>query len=385
MPRTSCTGRRAALLALAAVVLPVAACASGGSAGSTPRDDAGGRRAIYPGTEWARTDPAEAGFDPAGLEQIAADAEAHGSNCLVVVRHGRIAAEWYWNGTTATSTQDVFSTTKSVTSTLVGIAQDRGDLDIDDLASDYIPSWEGTPSAEVTVEDILANVSGRHWDGTSDYQGLISAQDRTGFAVGLGQDAPPGTTWFYNNSAIQTLDAVLEEATGQDPATYAQENLLDPLGMAHSEMTLDGAGNTNLFFGLRSTCEDMARFGYLFLRQGRWEDSRVVPRRWVRAATGHPSQELNAAYSYLWWLNRRGPVVSDPLESTSVDEAAQAEPSQIAEGAPEDIYWAWGLGGQVVQVHPASDTVVVRLAGPQETGYGRADTTRVVTEALVDR
>jgi CubicO group peptidase (beta-lactamase class C family) len=291
----------------------------------------------------------------------------------------------YWNGTDATTVQDVFSTTKSVASTLVGLAQADGDLDIDDPASDYIPEWADTPSAGVTIEDILANRSGRHWSFTSDYQDMLVAQDRTAQAVGLGQDATPGTTWFYNNAAVQTLDAVLEAATGEDPAAYAQTRLFDRIGMRHTEMTRDVAGNTNLFFGMRSTCEDMARFGHLFLRLGRWGHRQLLPRSWVRAATSRPSQDMNAAYGYLWWLNRRGPVVADPLESTTAEEAAAAPHRQIADGAPQDIYWAWGLGGQVVQVHPGTDTVVVRLAPLTETGYGRANTTRVVTDALADR
>ena len=88
------------------------------------------------------------GFDPKALSAIAADAEARDSNCLVVVRHGAIVAEWYWNGTDPTSTQNVFSVTKSLTSTLVGVAEAAGDLRIDDLASKYIPQWVGTASAE---------------------------------------------------------------------------------------------------------------------------------------------------------------------------------------------------------------------------------------------
>jgi CubicO group peptidase (beta-lactamase class C family) len=287
----------------------------------------------------------------------------------------------------------VFSGTKSYTSTLVGIAEGEGALDVDDRASTYIPEWVGTPSEGVTIRDLLSNDSGRHWDAVTDYQGLTTASDRTALAIALPQDADPGTTWAYNNAAIQTLDAVLAQATGTSPAAYAEERLFEPIGMQHSHLSVDGAGNTSMFSGLRSTCEDMARFGYLFLHEGSWDGTPIVPAEWVEAATGQPSQTLNAAYGYLWWLNRPGPIAADPLRPVTADEAAVAPHGHLVPGAPERMYWALGFGGQVVQVDPDSGTVVVRLGprgdlgattGPGNVGrYGPDDTARVVTEALL--
>jgi CubicO group peptidase (beta-lactamase class C family) len=338
---------------------------------------------VYPGTEWEHADATAAGFDPAVLDDLAAEAEAADSNCLVVTRHGKIVADWYWKGTGPGTTQEVFSVTKSLTSTLVGLAQADGDLDLDDPAADSIPAWAGTPAAAVTVEDLISNDSGRHWDLNTDYVGLTTAGDRTAFAVGLGQDAAPGQVWAYNNAAIQTLDAVLEATTGQQPADMAAQRVLGPIGMADSRMTRDPSGNTNTYFGLQSSCEDLARFGYLFLRDGMWDGQRIVPADWVDAATGAPSQEVNAAYGYLWWINHLGPLTG-PLDPMTLEQAATRPDQRVVPSAPEGMYWAQGLGGQVVQVDPGSDTVVVRL-GPGTAGssYGMANTARVVTEALV--
>jgi len=373
MGRDAVIGGRArtGMLALAIALVAVsAACVPG--------------RDTYPGAEWGRTDPAAAGFDPAVLEAIATEAGANESNCLLVVRHGRIVEDWYFNGTGATTAQEVFSTTKSITSTLVGIAQDEGLLDIHDSASEHIPAWVGTPAEAVTIEDLLSNDSGRHWDLVTDYVSLTQAADRTAFAAGLAQDVAPGGTWAYNNAAIQTLDAVLQGATGQDPAAYAQSRLFGPLGMTHTTMTHDSAGNTNTFFGVQSTCEDLARFGYLFLRNGRWNGTQVVSESWVAAATGQPSQDINAAYGYLWWLNRLGPVTG-PLNPMTREQAATRPHVQLVPTAPADMYWARGLGGQVVQVDEGSDTVVVRLgSGNRNATYTQANTARVVTEALVE-
>jgi len=350
----------------------------------------------WPGAEWARADPAALGFDPAKLDAIAADAQAAGSNCLAVVRHGQLVGEWNWNGTGPSTAQDVFSVTKSVTSTLVGIAAADGDLTLGESAADHIPAWAGTPAAAVTVGDLLSGDSGRHWDVASDYLGLVSAADQDAYATGLAQDSPPDTTWVYNNAAVQDLDAVLRDATGQPTAAFAQARLLDPIGMTDSEMTGDRAGGTTTFSGFHSTCEDLARFGLLFLHDGEWDGTHVVPADWVAQATGQPSQPINAAYGRLWWINAQGTVLGDPLKATSAADAATMAPSRLVPGAPADMYWALGLGGQVIQVDPGSDTVVVRLgpasltggsarSGPGNSGsYGPAETAKVVTDALVD-
>lgn len=158
--------------------------------------------------------------------------------------------------------------------------------------------------------------------------------------------------------------------------------------MDHTEMTLDGAGNTLMFMGVKSTCEDLARFGYLFLRHGEWDGEQVVPADWVEAAVGRPSQAINDAYGYLWWLNRPGTVLG-ALQATGAGEQPGGEtPPQLVPGAPEDMFFALGLGNQIVAVDPGSESVVVRLGGgtPEEgaPAFEPARAAAVVTDALVD-
>lgn len=370
----------AAALAAAGTML-VAGAGAAGDAVAAP----------VPGKSWKAITPARAGLDAARLGRIAQTAEAGKSNCLLVARDGRLAGEWYFRGTGPDTAQDVFSMTKSITSTLVGIAQDDGDLRIGDRASKWITEWRGTPSAAVTVRDLLSNDSGRQWSPAIDYQQLLAAPDRTAFAIGLGQASPPGTVWAYNNSAIQTLQRVLQKATGQDVAAFARRRLFAPLGMTHSAMTTDRAGNAQTFEGVRSTCRDMARFGTLMLDKGRWGKRRIVSAGWVAQATGRPSTKLNAAYGYLWWLNRKGFISASPLVATSLAQARAptATTGRLVADAPAAMYWALGLGNQLVQVDPGSGTVVVRLGTaavqPEPPTFGPAEASRVVTEALTRR
>jgi CubicO group peptidase (beta-lactamase class C family) len=340
---------------------------------------------IYPAQAWASGNPRALGFDPQRMEAIARAARPSQTTCLLVARKGQVVGEWNYGGVDADTPREVFSVTKSITSTLVGMAEADGDLAIADRASSYIHEWRGTRSSTVTVRDLLSNVSGRFWELGSDYADLPQAEDRTQYAVDLRQQYPPGKVWAYNNAAIQTLDRVISTATGEPTRDFAAERLFGPIGMAHTQMTADPAGNTNTFFGTQTTCRDLARFGYLFLNQGRWGDEQVVPRSWVRAAVGQPSQSHNAAYGLLWWLNRRGPIIG-PL---ATDGPGQPTPpaGQAMPGLSASAFAAQGLGGQTVLVDPESETVVVRLgqfqASPEAT-YNGQDAARFITEALVD-
>ena len=338
---------------------------------------------------WDRVAPASVGLNAAKLDRIAAQAKTGKSNCLVVVRDGKLAGEWYFNGTGPNTAQDVFSVTKSFASTLVGIAQDEGDLRIGDSASRWISQWRGTPAAAVTIRDLLSMDSGRQWSVLSDYVRLIVAADRTAYAIDLRQTAPPGKIWAYNNAAVQTLQRVLQKATGERVTTFAERHLFAPLGMRHTSMSTDKAGNAQLFEGIHSTCLDLARFGVLMLDDGRFGGRQIVSRSWVEAATGRSSTALNAGYGYLWWLNHRG-VLADPLTATSAQsaESSTATRGRLAPRAPNDMYWALGLGNQLIQIDPGTRTVVVRLGTseliPTPPTFGPVEASRVVTQAVTD-
>ena len=208
------------------------------------------------------------------LDQIAQVAKKGKSNCLVVVRDGKLAGEWYFRGTGPNTTQDVFSVTKSVTSTLVGIAQDDGDLEIADNASTWIPQWRGTPADAVTVRDLLSNDSGREWSLASTTCSFSARRDRTAFAVGLRPSAAARDGVGVQQLRGPDAPAGVQSATGQDVAAFARQRLFGPLGMTHTDDDHRPAGNAQMFEGVQSTCRDMARFGVLMLNHGKWGGSR---------------------------------------------------------------------------------------------------------------
>jgi CubicO group peptidase (beta-lactamase class C family) len=377
--RTRASRRR--LGAAVTTCLLLAACSSADEPGGSepPAEEA----PSPVGGDWPTAEAAAVGLDPIVLEEMAAEAAADGSSCFLVARDGQLVGEWYWNDTGPETAQEVWSVTKSVTGLLVGIAAEDGDLSIADSAAGWIPEWAGTAAEAVTVEHLLSNDSGRAWTAAGDTIGLVSTEDQTAYAIALEQAAPPGTVWRYNNAAIQTLEQVLEVATGEPVVEFAHDRLLAPLGMDHSALTTDAAGNGLTFMGLQSTCRDLARFGWLVVQGGSWGDDQVVPEEWIERSTEGPSQDLNASYGYLWWQNGHGAQAGGA--SPTGGEDVPASSGQLVAGAPDDLVWALGLGGQIVQIHEASRTVLVRLGPPTVSSrYSPAKSARLVTEAIVD-
>jgi CubicO group peptidase (beta-lactamase class C family) len=331
----------------------LAAC--GGDTASRPSlldDD----EILYPSEDWEYAEPAQVGLDAKKLEALAAIADSNDSHCLIVTRKGRLVREWYWDDWDYKTQQIVHSVTKSFTSTLVGIAQDRELLNLEDPASKWITEWEAGESADITVKNLLSNDSGREWTFIKDYLEMAgSAPDKTGYAIALGQDDPPGTHWEYNNSAIQTLERVLKGATGGDVAAFAQANIFKPLGMK-ATMDHDAAGNTLTFGNLKASCDDLARFGYLYLRGGKWKDTQIVSKAYVKKATT-TSQSLNDAYGYLFWLNNDGHYIRPSSPARKEGEGKQIE------DLPESTFSALGLGGQMVTVIPEHEIVFARIGG----------------------
>ena len=216
----------------------------------------------FPGATWTEIHPGQAGFKRPALTAIDRDLRVRNSSCFVVTRKGKLVHEAYFRGHDPESVGSAYSMTKSFTSILFGIAVDQGKLSLDDKASKYITQWQGTPSENITVHDLLANcpdVTGTSPRTTGRWRSGCPTRRRS--PSDSKQDEPPGTKWEYNNSAIQTLQVVLKKATGVEPTDYAQQYIFDPLGMSNTTWEKDGAGNSMMFSGIVSTCLDMARFG----------------------------------------------------------------------------------------------------------------------------
>ncbi len=188
------------------------------------------------------------------------------------------------------------------------------------------------PSRSATCCPTTAAASGP-WTPTTAPSSRLATARR--YAVDLPQQHPPGSAWAYNNAAIQVLEAVLSRATGTPVDRYAARRLFTPLGMSHTRMITGSSGrSTSVFFGLQTTCLDLARFGRLYLGRGKsWTGAAPVAR--LRPAVGGPLLDrAQRRLRLLWWLNRPGPLrgATDPVD-------AQGQPltqvsGQLAPQAP---------------------------------------------------
>jgi CubicO group peptidase (beta-lactamase class C family) len=163
------------------------------------------------------------------------------------------------------------------------------------------------------------------------------------------------------------LALVFANVMGREVADVMQERVFGPIGIEHLVWDLQGVGtrfgpHTNAHTGIHVSAREMARFGYLMLRRGRWRDRQVAPEWWVEQAT-RTSQELNPHYGFTWWVNTAGTLY----------------PS-----LPRDAFAARGLHCNLCYVIPSLDLVVARLgSGPIQWTEGTF-ISRVV-DAIVDR
>ena len=347
--------RRPVAILVALAIGLAAACSAGGDGATADRDDAGPGSTttaaaaspddVVPEEDWAVAVPEEHGIDPAGLEGARSYAFAPEKNTqgVVVVRGGEIVAEWYADGADRDSWAASWSMAKSVTSAAMGIAIDEGHIGgVDEPVATYIPEWAGTDREDITIEDLLQMSSGLEWN--EDYRGTVEESDITNmvtsqpdelaFATSRPRGTEPGTEFSYSSGDTMLLSGILEEATGQPADAYAREVLLDRIGMDPVEWWRDAGGHTLTYCCLDTTSRDFARFGLLYLRDGRWGDDQVVPEAWIDESL-EPSDASEGSYGYQWWVHD-------------------------IEGVPDDAFMAIGVDEQYTYVVPSLDLVVVR-------------------------
>ena len=162
-------------------------------------------------------------------------------------------------------------------------------------------------------------------------------------SVGLPVAHPPGGVWIYSNPACQVLSEVILNATGSQAADYARERLFDEIGMWDATWDSDPAGNTLTYMGIVASAREFAKFGYLFLRDGTWENGQLLSEDWVRESTRN-SQWLQPFYGYLWWVNTGGLMWGD---------------------VPADAYAARGAEEKKISIVPSLDIIAVRLGDAQ--------------------
>ena len=302
----------------------------------------------WPTIAWSEANPEAVGMDSAALkeaEQIYPRLFPSGYS-LLVIRHGYIVFESYFHGQTAETSNHVYSVTKTFVATLLGIAVQQGWIDgVDQRVADLLPEYSVNPKlAKLTLEDVLTHRSGVRDSGSFGDVSLLLKEE---------PQSPPGTAFEYSNYAPNLLTAILDrlakhEVAGgaSDVPALAQEHLFGPLGISVSEWEKGLHGVPEGGNGLHMTTRDMARLGYLLLRDGHWEDKQLLPNGWVKEASQLRAEfDREKGYGYLNWVRNR----PDMVKIGAVNQSVKG-------------YFAYGHRGQFIGVYPELDLLVMTTA-----------------------
>jgi len=293
------------------------------------------------------------------------------TKAVVVVRDGRIIAERYAPGIGVNTELLGFSMTKSVVAALLGIMTQQ------DLLSPSVPApvpeWRGSsdPRRAIEVEHLMRMTTGLDLDETNSgfdrsSQMMYLPDDMAGFAVQAKLIAPVGKRWHYSSGTTQILARIIRDGTGgpEQSLAFAWRELFNPLGMRHVTLELDGAGTIQGTTYMLASARDWARFGLLYLNDGKVGGKRILHEDWVdfcAAAT------LDTDYAAGFWTNR--------------SEHPRAK-ARVQAGIPRDAFYASGDLGQRVFIIPSQRMVVVRLGDSVDPTGDIQGVARLIKEVI---
>ena len=259
------------------------------------------------------------------------------SKSFIILVNGKIVMENYLNGHNTSAQWYWASAGKTLTSTITGIAQQEGILNINNKVSDYLGTgWTSAPIGKenlIVCKNLLTMTSGL--DDTND--GILPSD--------LTYVADANTRWAYHNVFVKLQD-VVAQASGQNWNAYFNTKLKSKIGMDGSWVQ---SGNNSVYW---STSRSMARFGLLMLNKGKWNADQILNENYFTQAT-NTSQTINQSYGYLWWLNGKS---SYHLPQSQL----QINGSLVPSGST-DMFMALGKDDQKIYVIPSKKMVVIRM------------------------
>jgi CubicO group peptidase (beta-lactamase class C family) len=263
--------------------------------------------------------PERQGVSSAALLELveALDQRIEGMHSLMIVRHGQVIAEGWWKPYAPEHRHVLYSLSKSFTSSAVGFAIAEGLISIDDEVMRYFPDQVPTNVSAnlkaMRVRDILTMTTG-HQDEPPADPDAVSARSF------LTQPVPhlPGTHFKYNTPAAFMQSAIIQKVSGLTVLDYLRPRLFEPLGIEAPVWETNFEGISLGGYGLRIRTEDIAKFGLLYLRHGRWDRKQLLPASWVEQATSKqvsngsdPGSDWNQGYGFQFWRCRHNAFRAD--------------------------------------------------------------------------
>ncbi len=301
---------------------------------------------------------------------------------FMLLRHGKVIAEGWWNPYRADLKHTLYSCSKSFTATAIGFAVQEKRLSLDDKVKSFFPSdLPDTVSnylSELTVKEVLMMSDGQEPDPTHDVVGRDTNWIKGFLSTPFLHE--PGSEFLYNSLGTYMLSAIIKKVTRQKTIDYLKPRLFDPLGIKGMDWETDLQGVNTGGWGLRLKTEDMARFAELFLQKGKWNGQQIIPAAWVEdASTMKIMQNPNApqskkdssdwlqGYCYQMWRCRHNAFRGDGAFGQFMivmpdQDAALAITAETADMQEEiNLVWKYLLPAFKKEKLPANAAAVLKL------------------------
>lgn len=293
---------------------------------------------LQPDSFWQHISPADAGLDPELLKE-ATDNARRLSNLfsLLVVKNGKIVVEEYFSGYDSRDKFHLRSITKNITSAATAIAIEEKLLDsMGASIAPYFSQYTAEGKESVTIQNVLNMQTGIEWSEDEEVIALIDHLIEDPIADQLDRDfaTAPGTAFNYNSANPHLLAEMISNKSGQSYEQFVRENVMDALGIGDVDWERDPQGRVWGGFGLQMTARDLARFGLLYLNNGKWNGEALVSEEWVeKSAVGQTETPYdNTYYSLQWW---------------------------ISDSRDTPLFYGQGYGGQGLLLLPAHEMMVI--------------------------
>ena len=294
------------------------------------------------GDTWDTISPSTLGWCDERIDSMYAMLEENQTKAFIILKDGKIVLEKYFGTFVQDSVWYWASAGKSLTSFLVGIAQQEGYLSIADTTSNYLgQGWTACPP---------------------DKEDMITVRHQLTMTTGLDDKVPEnsctldtcllyksdaGTRWAYHNAPYTLLDGVMEDATSQTLNAFFNQHVRIQSGITGIFLP---SGYNNVFY---SKPRSMARFGLMILNRGNWNGNQILTDTAYFNRMTNTSQNLNQSYGYLWWLNGKASYMLPTLQFVFQ--------GSLMPHAPNDMVMALGKNGQYINVVPSMNLVLIRM------------------------
>jgi len=336
------------------------------------------------GASLLRSVPEKEGVSSASIMKFleAAGRSKNEFHSFMMLRHGRVIAEGWWNPYRPNLKHTMYSCSKSFTATAIGFAVQEKLLTVNDKVISFFPNaLPDTVSpylAGLTVKDVLSMSDGQDPDPTFTTVTRDSNWVRSFLATPILYE--PGKRFLYNTLGTYMLSAIVQKVTGQKEIDYLRPRLFTPLGIHDIDWEEDTQGINTGGWGLRINTEGLAKFGQLFLQKGKWNGKQLLPESWIEEASSmkimqdpdapqskKDSSDWLQGYCYQMWRCRNNAYRGDGAFGQFIiimpeQDAVIALTAETADMQDEiNLVWKYLLPAMKADKLPANDAMATRL------------------------